>query len=309
MKALFAAVTTALISIAFSAPAATLVSFGDSLTDGGNAQAATLAGGGTWPSTVYPAGQFTNGDTWATQLGLTPSLLGGTNFAFGGARAVENGDAIPDFLSQIGSYSGSGIDADIATVWFGGNDFLALSPSASLTDVIDTINNVVGTIALGVQTLALSGIDEILVFGLPDLGLAPINASDPVAAATASLVTDLYNSVLQSTLGFLNAALPTSIGYFDTNSLFLEVIATVPPHLASVPCIADPAGCAANPLDYVFYDDIHPTEWVHTLLAQAVTDKLGLQSPSQVPLPATAPLLLACLGGFALLTRRRRSPA
>jgi len=308
-KTLFAAAATVLFSLTITASATTLVNFGDSLGDSGNAQVLTIASGGTWPTAVYPEGQFTNGDTWATQLGLTPSLLGGTNFAYGGARAVENGDAIPDLLSQIGSYLGSGIDADVATVWIGGNDFLRLSDNATFAQMYDTISNVIGTIALGVQTLSLSGVDEILDFGLPDFGLVPGTASDQVAAEEASLLTDLYNSFLDDTLRFLDSVLPSSVGYFDTESLFQEVVSGVLEHLVSVPCLADPLGCAANPESYVFYDNIHPTEWVHAILAPAVASELGLENPSEVPLPASAPFLLAALGALAIGHRRRRSPA
>lgn len=308
MKTLLGAVATALFSLTFQASASTLVNFGDSLGDSGNAQVLTIAGGGTWPISVYPEGQFTNGDTWATQLGLTPSLLGGTNFAFGGARAVENGDVIPDLLTQIGSYLGSGIEADIATVWIGGNDFLALPDDADVSQFYTTMSNVVETIALGVQTLSLSGLDEIVVFGLPDLGLLPGVATDPAAAQEASLLTSLYNSFLEETLQVLDALLPSTVRYFDTDGLFQDVVASVPEGLASVPCLADPLGCAANPENYVFYDDIHPTEWVHSILAEAVASELGLERPSEVPLPASASLLFVALGALALWTRRRRSP-
>ena len=308
MKATLAAAFTVLFSFSFSASATTLATFGDSLSDGGNVQVALAAGGGSLPP-VYPNGQFTNGDAWTTQLGLTPSLLGGTNFAYGGATAVDNGDTTPDLLAQIDSYLASGIDADVATVWVGGNDFLALPPNPTFTQLYDTVSDVVGTIALGVQTLALSGIDEILVFGLPDLGLSPRYASDPIASGQASLLTNLYNGILVDTLSALDALLPSSVGYFDTNSLFLQAVAMVPQDLMSVPCIANPVDCAANPQNYVFYDDIHPTEWVHALLAAAVAEEVGLEGPSEVPLPASAPLLLACLGGLAVVARRRRSRA
>ena len=75
--------------------------FGDSLSDSGNLAAVAPE---FVPFPPYPDGQFTNGDTWATQLGLAPSVLGGTNFAFGGARAVENGDSIPDLNTQLGMF-------------------------------------------------------------------------------------------------------------------------------------------------------------------------------------------------------------
>ncbi|MGR3513660.1 MAG: SGNH/GDSL hydrolase family protein [Paracoccaceae bacterium] len=302
------ALLTLLSSNAFAATT-NLISFGDSLVDSGNIAAVQ---GDAFPSSVYPNGQFTNGDTWATQLGLAPSLLGGSNFAYGGARAVGNGDAIPDLFDQFREYHLSDYvsrENTVATIWMGGNDFLALDDNATQAEALETIGAVIGKISAGVTHLYSSGISTVMVLGLPDFGLLPNNASDPVLAATASGLTAAYNAGLEAALNALDAGLPGSdVRYFDTNSLFMEVVAQVPAELISVPCLTDPAGCAANPTDYVFYDDIHPTEWVHTVLAEAIAEELDLDVAA-VPLPATAPLLLFGLGGAAVMLRRRKSRA
>lgn len=302
------ALLTVLSSNAFAATT-NLISFGDSLVDSGNIAAVQ---GDAFPSSVYPNGQFTNGETWATQLGLAPSLLGGSNFAYGGARAVGNGDAIPDLFDQFREYHFSDYvsrENTVATIWMGGNDFLALDDNATQAEALETIGAVIGKISAGVTHLYSSGISTVMVLGLPDFGLLPSNASDPVLSATASGLTAAYNTGLEAALNALDAGLPGSdVRYFDTNSLFMEVVAQVPAELISVPCLADPAGCAANPTDYVFYDDIHPTEWVHTVLAEAIAEELDLDVAA-VPLPATAPLLLFGLGGAAFMLRRRKSRA
>src|SRR5262249_29275417 len=63
-----------------------ITGFGDSLSDGGNVFTIT---GGTVP---YPTGRFSDGPVWierlAADLGvpIQPSVLSGTNFAFGGAE-------------------------------------------------------------------------------------------------------------------------------------------------------------------------------------------------------------------------------
>ena len=63
--------------------------FGDSLSDVGNVYLAT---NGIEPASPYVDGQFSNGPVWvqdlAARLGLpalTPSLAGGSDYAFGGA--------------------------------------------------------------------------------------------------------------------------------------------------------------------------------------------------------------------------------
>lgn len=79
----------AFASVAASASAYTSISvFGDSLSDGGNDYLYT---GGAFPPSPY-AGLFGNGPVAVTQLAanlglaLTPSLAGGSNYAFGGAE-------------------------------------------------------------------------------------------------------------------------------------------------------------------------------------------------------------------------------
>ena len=73
--------------------------FGDSLSDSGNnaivlspPTPVPISGNDFIPINPYASGTYTNGPVWAQDfaaaLGLSasPSLLGGTNFAFGGAR-------------------------------------------------------------------------------------------------------------------------------------------------------------------------------------------------------------------------------
>jgi outer membrane lipase/esterase len=74
--------------------------FGDSLSDSGNnaivlapnTTPVPISGNDFIPTFPYASGHYTNGPVWAQDfaavLGLSasPSLLGGTNFAFGGAR-------------------------------------------------------------------------------------------------------------------------------------------------------------------------------------------------------------------------------
>lgn len=296
------------------ASTASLVTFGDSLVDSNNARLLTIAGGGTWNDQIYPNGQFTNGDTWATQLGLGPSLLGGSNFAYGGARAIGNDDPVPDLLDQIKTFKKSGIHIDqhsVAAVWVGGNDFLALPDDASDREVLRTIGGVIGNISKGVRRLARAGFEHIEVFGQFDFGLLPGFASDPADAQRASLFADIYNGALKVSLAVLDRTRPADINYFDVDSIFDDIIADLPDGLVSVPCLAQPLQCAEAPTDYLLYDTVHPSAWVHSIIAERFVDEIGkdFSDVAPIPLPATAPLLLVGLGGGFVMLRRRKSRA
>src|SRR5664280_2225647 len=94
----------ALVALVLSSSAdavySNLVVFGDSLSDSGNNAVALapnvtpvpISGNGFIPTYPYASGHYTNNQVWAqtlaSSLGLraNPSLLGGTDYAFGGAR-------------------------------------------------------------------------------------------------------------------------------------------------------------------------------------------------------------------------------
>src|SRR5271157_3783106 len=105
-----------------------IVAFGDSLSDVGILYIATngvIPGGGVlYPNVLYPSGsypggsydtgRFSNGPIWleylAHSLGVaapTPSLVGGTDYAFGGAETGNGLSAIyntPNIGTQITTY-------------------------------------------------------------------------------------------------------------------------------------------------------------------------------------------------------------
>lgn len=302
-RLILAGVTAALPVFASAAPIGSftdLVVFGDSLSDPGNIFA--LSGGIVPNPLFYPNGQFTNGDTWATKLGADKAS--GTNFAFGGATASTNGDTIPDFAAQralFGAAVSGGLSLGarpLAAVWFGGNDlrdaFGAANPGAIITQAVTDL-------VVGVNTLLASGLSDILVLGLPNLGRIPeVTANGAGAIAAATGATLAFNGAVQGALAAPIAS--GNVRYFDTFALFESIVGNASAFGftnstdACLLAAANPLTCAGD-AGFLFHDTIHPTDRAHTLLANAVR-------ASVVPLPAGGILLITALGGLVALRRR-----
>lgn len=175
------AVAAATVSVAVPASALNLYVFGDSLVDAGNVSVAT---GGVLPNPAqgYFQGRFTNGLNYVDYLNqrfagvnTAPSLLGGRNFAFGGARAIGNGFggfAVPGLPQQLGAYfaaSGGLADSNgLYVINFGGNDLfgIASGDTGGLT-ANDVVNLLIGNTVNAVQSLSAAGAGQILVTGIP----------------------------------------------------------------------------------------------------------------------------------------------
>ena len=313
MKNILASMATAL---ALPASAGTigaysdLFVFGDSVSDSGNAAviADTFAGGFDYAS--YPNGQFTNGDTWATQLGLAPSFLGGTNYAVGGARAVENGDILPDLAAQIDSFEAAAHilgDSAIAVIQIGGNDFRDFSTAGDFSpDAIGAFaTGLVTEFTIAVSDLASAGFSEIFVASLPPLGDIP-GVVGTATGAFVSGVVDEFNAALAGTLVALNAWYTgVEIAFLDFNTVFEQAAGEGNPlgfQNWTQSCLA--AGDKCDSDTWLFWDDLHPTEAFHAALAESFTEQV-----SPVPLPAGFPLLLASLGALGVISRRSKSLA
>jgi thermolabile hemolysin len=151
-----------------------IYAFGDSLTDTGNAHLASL---GTVAPPPYYWGRFSNGPVWveelATRCGLPapePSIVGGTNYAWGGATSGSGFSVFgtPNLGLQVQQFLADGIELDgdeLLVVWIGANDVLYTS-----TAPWDAARNV----AEHIETLALEGGRVFLVPNLPPIGQTPM---------------------------------------------------------------------------------------------------------------------------------------
>jgi phospholipase/lecithinase/hemolysin len=144
-------------------------------------------GGALPPSPLYFDGRFSNGKAWVEHFAKalrqpvsTPSILGGSIFAFNGARAAGASPyGTPDLTEQVSIYlfasGGTADPEDIFIVWAGANDFL-FGASAGETDFTSNAIEAIST-----ETFCLQNVTESATIFDPvtGIGYAPSPGVDP----------------------------------------------------------------------------------------------------------------------------------
>jgi outer membrane lipase/esterase len=316
------AVTTS----AVAAPYTSLVIFGDSLSDSGNNSLVfgndstqVISGNGYIPGQTYASGTYSNGPVWATQfagylgINLAPSIVGGTNFAYGGS--VTNPDQVylggavtlPSLVSQASQYLGANPVNSASTLFVvagGGNNARAiLNASASIlagggdpTGLIATqasqFANDIGGIVDGLKG---AGAQHIIVWNTPNIGLVP-----------AVLQNGAQASFLGTSIaGYMNSALAAQLAGESGVQTF-DLFGLIPRAAASgtftnlVDACGNPTlACNSDLGSALFYDGIHPTTAAHAFVASE------MRVLAAVPEPETWLLMLAGLGLISARVRRR----
>ena len=300
--ALLAAATVplALPAAAVAFPISSVVVFGDSLSDNGNLYSKI-----GYPPAPYYQGRFSNGPVTVEQLAkaLNAPLV---DFAYGGAttglgNAVDNGSqttsgtlGLPgmqvEFAAAAPYLTPAVLANSLFVVWGGANDFFTSGAADVAAANIDSI----------VTKLETEGAQHILVPGLPDLGLTPEYAGDPLA----TLFSQVFNADLL-------AHLPPGATYVDTYNL-LHGIVNSPASYGfkdvTDPCFnaaATPPTLCANPDQYLFFDQVHPTTAADAILASDFAAASGA-----TPEPSSIYLITSGAAFISILTRkaRRKSP-
>lgn len=308
--------------------------FGDSLSDSGNNALAIGSNGGQVvssnvyiPSQPYASDQYTNGNVWAysfaSAIGLSsfalPSLAGGGNFAFGGARTSTDGAAPyyfpPSLITQKNMYltatSGNADSTALYVVAGGGNDARDAITNAvgafmggglgAMNAAISTAANqyAIGTKSI-VDSLQAAGAQDIVVWNVPNLGLAPAVTSDPMAP-TSSFIGSLVASAMNSSMAQVMLG-ETGVTLFDAYGLLTNAVTNPAAYgLTNVTsaCGVAPATCSTA----LFWDGIHPTAAGHAMLADAMIQTLNI---TPVPEPETYAMLVAGLALVGGIARRRK---
>lgn len=261
-----------------------IVVFGDSYNDVGNIYLATSKLGSPYPPAPYYQGRFSNGPIWIEHIArdwglpLSPSLAGGTDYAFGGAEMLQDvteaGGAIPSVPHQVAAYLvAHGGKADPRTLYViegGGNDILAsLTPGGSASAALST--NIATSIAGIVQALTAAGGRNFLVPDFLDIGLLPEAAVNPTQASEESVAV---NKALDA--AFASTPVGVAIYRLDVFQTFLAVAGTST-HFGFTnvvtPCLSGKTVCA-DPAHTLWWDAEHPTTFGHAFLAVLVESRL-----------------------------------
>ena len=291
--------------VAFAAPVTPLpihamYVLGDSLSDQGNLLAATSALGapvnqpGIPDPLHYFQGRFSNGgnyvDALAAKLGISvqPSLAGGTNFAFGGARTDYNvaeqpfgpypTDAFPwslsqeteAFLAQAGQRRAD--PTALFVVFSGSNDLadvlaLRLDPATTIAITVEGIRD-------AILAFKSAGARTILVPNAPNLGKVPlVTVRGPAAVAFATALSIQYNAALEAMLETIEGV---NIIRFDTFAFLTDVVDNPTKYgftNSTQTCysgfvVPDPTATeCSDPDAHVFWDGEHPTSKLYAVLA------------------------------------------
>lgn len=315
---ILAVVTTALAATPVHAgPYSALFVFGDSVSDSGNVALAIGAPGGVSqtvtgntyiPDLPYaPFGTFSNGPVWAQSfagmlaLSAAPSLAGGSNFAWAGARTGGPNVPVPTVTTQAGMYlagTGGVASADalyvVAEVGNDARDALkaiagGADPAAAMQSAAITYASNVGSIVDGLRG---AGARHFLVFDNVNLGLVPvITAMGTDVSGLASLLTWTMNQALLTEL-----AGDAGVTIFDTYSFLTQVVQSPSAFGYTNAHDACGAAVAADCSGYVFWDGLHPTAALHQQIAEAAF-------AAAVPESSTLALLAA---GLLVLARHAR---
>ena len=262
-----------------------MVVFGASYSDTGNV---FLATGFAIPlSPPYFAGRFSNGPLWhefvASELGIPaaqPDLIGGTNYAWGGAQTGE-GLAIlgvPNLGLQIDTFlARTDPRADqLFLVVGGGNDLLQPVPPTPPEQIV-------GNIAAHITELAQAGARYFAVPNLPAIPDFPFVALlDDATSTELARLTARTNRLLRPRLSRLEnelneAGLEVEIAHVNWNRSFRFLLkfpaligvedttgtALVPPDCP--PCTGV---LAPDPNVFFWFDNLHATAPVHEALGR-----------------------------------------
>jgi phospholipase/lecithinase/hemolysin len=309
-----------------ASPYTGIYAFGDSLSDVGNLLLYSSQPGSAIPEqpiSPYSQGRFTNGNVWvqdlSSMLGLGPvtrSLLGGNDYAFGGATTgttpAHTATAI-DLPSQIAAFQEAHPTAPsraLYTLSIGANDLFAALESGSTLIAGETVEAAADNLANAALDLYDLGARDLVLFDVPDLGVTPAFNTSPYKSLATELAAS-FNADVASDL----ATMVPGLTVYDLNTFALVDKAVGPPQSPDFTNVTDPCwtGTASGGISsgtlcsdtvsgqdrYLFWDDVHPTAAGHLLVAEDARYLLT----GVVPEPSTWTMIILGFAGLGALGR------
>lgn len=324
-------------SSVFADPIKNIIFFGDSLTDNGNDYAIFKVP----ESPPYYKGRFSNGFTWAEDLGkyyYNKSYTDYSIYAWGGATAILHNPIYDKFVAprileeELLSYYKDSFGADrsqnLYVIWIGANDYLF----DGQPDMNALVSEVVNKISSTISSLIDHGAQHFLIMNLPDLSRSPyaamtqmgprLNAlsvlhNQKLAEAVKAIqdksknvdivsvdifgifsnfldhtdsINQQYHVNIQNTkdscltssaVNKMNAAALSNelqkMGNSDPRATSEAILNS--PSLAVAYATGKAYESGSIPCDhaeqYLFWDVMHPTETIHSVLAQMVEQMLA----------------------------------
>lgn len=345
MKLLGAVICSVLVAGAVrAAPFSDLVSFGDSLSDVGNAAGITKPGIAPLVNGYYQQTHFSDNVIWNETLaaywglaartpgrvawGPMPAALSGNTWAWGGSESSANSVSpswvdypIPGLLQETSSYLANFTPnaTTLYSIWSGADNLLVgNSPSPAAASAA------VSSVKTAMVDLENAGARNLLIINMPKIGDTPYaQANGPTYIAAANVYSTSYNAAMTSAIADLRADpnFLATIYFVDVYTPLEQVVASVtttgtytpdffvPGDPVTITNVSDKAldyfqTNGTYPDGYFFWDIVHPTTQGHALVAG-----LALQSISAVPEPSTMCMALAGIacGGFSMWRRRMRA--
>ena len=318
-----------------------IYSFGDSLSDVGNALIASTIARDPLPlPAFYFDGRFSNGPNWvddlAAKLGLSvsPSLTipPGNDFAFGGAQTGETivnppvlgGQPVPigltDQVAFFKTVDPSPKPGALYTLDIGANDILnalddVKNGTISSSELTTTfLNQAVANTVGAITGLYNGGMRSLLYYEVPDLSVVPdYKALGPTLSAEAGTLALDFNTDVLSDVKALN--LP-GLTLFDLPTFSaLDQIVANPSAFGfknvTSPCFSGNFSTAgsvcADPNKFLFWDGEHPTAAADALTANLAFDVLT-GDPAAAPEATTWMMMLIGFAGLGLASLRAVAP-
>jgi phospholipase/lecithinase/hemolysin len=259
--------------------------FGDSYCDVGNLFAVS-----GYPPAPYYMGRFSDGPIWLDHVAgflhvpLSPSVLHGTDYAFGGAWATVDqplgASKIPSVPTQVGQYllqHGGKADPNALYIIEGGGN-----------DIVDTTtgspqmlgNLIAHSLFDSEQMLRKAGARHFVIPNLFNVGLLPVAATKVAFASAASTAV---NKGLNELLAPEEEIEGVHILRMDVFSL-MNALQTAPTHFGFIditdPCLVTtttPPSLCGDPDHTFFWDTFHPTLFGHAFFAVTLENVLSQQ--------------------------------